>query len=78
MPPSHWVKLRQKSRLLECASISGNMVEPVVVNPAIDSKSASSGWIPLNTYGNDPNIATVNQPNATMAKLSLMGRSLIS
>ncbi len=78
MPPSHWVKLRQNSRLFEQFSITGSIVEPVVVNPDIDSNSASNRGISLSAYGSDPNSATENQPIATIAKLSLIGRSSIS
>ncbi len=44
IPPSHWVMLRQR-RMPGCtASMSASTVEPVVVKPDIDSKSASAGW----------------------------------
>ncbi len=71
------MKLRQNSRLFEHSSITGSIVEPVVVNPDIDSNSASRGEIPLSRYGSDPNSATENQPIATIAKLSFIGRSSI-
>ena len=41
MPPSHWVRLRQKSMPWGQDSISVNTEEPVVVNPAADSNKAS-------------------------------------
>ena len=43
MPPSQWVKLRQKSRLFGDPSISVRIDEPVVVKPDMLSKKASTG-----------------------------------
>ena len=49
MPPSHWVSDRQNSspRLKTLKSVK--MVAPVVVNPDIDSNSASIGDSPTQT-----------------------------
>ena len=41
MPPSHWMKLRQKSSPREMDSMSVRMEDPVVVKPDTDSKNAS-------------------------------------
>ena len=41
MPPSRWVKLRQKSRLRGRLSTSSRMLEPVVVKPETVSNTAS-------------------------------------
>jgi hypothetical protein len=46
IPPNHWVRPRQKNRPLEYRPKSVRMVAPVVVNPLIDSKSASNGPTP--------------------------------
>ena len=43
MPPSHWVKLRQKRMPQPEPSISVMTEAPVVVKPEADSKSASIG-----------------------------------
>ncbi len=42
MPPIHWVIERQKRMPGPRPSIGRNTVAPVVVNPEIDSNSASS------------------------------------
>ena len=43
IPPSHWLSWRQKSIDWDKPSTSVRTVAPVVVNPDIDSKYASSG-----------------------------------
>jgi hypothetical protein len=43
MPPSHWVNWRHMSIELFSAGMSVRTLEPVVVKPDIDSKSASTG-----------------------------------
>ncbi len=43
MPPSHWVKERQKSTPRATDSMSVKIEAPVVVKPEADSKSASTG-----------------------------------
>ncbi len=42
MPPIHWVTERQKRIPGPVPSIGRSTVAPVVVNPEIDSKTASS------------------------------------
>ena len=42
MPPIHWVVERQNNSPFDVASMSAITVAPVVVNPEIDSNSASS------------------------------------
>ena len=42
MPPSHWIKLRQTRSPGLSPSMSVRIDEPVVVNPEIDSKQAST------------------------------------
>ena len=42
MPPTQWVKLRQKRMLLLRDSTSGRMLAPVVVKPETVSKKQST------------------------------------
>ena len=67
MPPSHWVKERHSKILGGRASISVRTVEPVVVNPDMLSKSASTTPRSCWTYGIAPNSAATNQADATVA-----------
>ena len=50
IPPSHWVRPRQKRTPLEVFSISAITVEPVVVKPEAASKQASAreSKVPVN------------------------------
>ena len=45
MPPSHCVNCRHIPSERESSPKSLTTVAPVVVNPDIDSKYASSGWL---------------------------------
>ncbi len=78
MPPSHWVRERQSSRLGGSASISVRIVEPVVVKPLIVSKKALmyDGTAPVITKGKAPNRANSVQPKVTTAKPSRTDRSV--
>jgi hypothetical protein len=73
-PPSHCVKLRHRSSARGIASMSVSTVAPVVVNPDIDSKYASTGWWSCGSettrYGIAPNAATASQVRVTTRKPS--------
>nr|WP_291026445.1 hypothetical protein [Hydrogenophaga sp.] len=45
IPPSHWVKLRQKRMPRPALSMSVITEAPVVVKPEADSKRASTGEV---------------------------------
>jgi hypothetical protein len=78
MPPSHWVRARQKRMLGGSASMLMRMVAPVVVKPLIVSKTASrtEGMAPLRRKGRAPNMAKAPQPKVTTANPSRTERSL--
>ncbi len=72
IPPSQWVRLRQNRRERGSTSMSVRIDAPVVVNPLIDSKIASStaGIAPETTNGRQPSrppsiqvAATINSPS---------------
>ena len=68
IPPSHWLKSRQNWIPRGNESGSGKMEAPVVVNPDIDSKKASSGEPATSDSqnGKAPNAAAPNQARQTM------------
>ena len=68
MPPTQWVKLRQKSILLHMASTSVRMLAPVVVKPEAVSKkaSASRGISPEKINGSAPKKESSSQEVPTM------------
>ena len=72
IPPMRCVKLRQNK--LECAnaSTSVKILEPVVVNPLVVSKNASTkrGMSPLITKGIPPNKENNTHDKATITKPS--------
>jgi hypothetical protein len=63
--------LLQNSRPCEWASISTNIVDPVVVKPDIDSKKESIGGMEEKRYGREPKIAAKSHPRATIRRASL-------
>ena len=67
IPPSQWVKDRQKSMDLERASTSVRMVDPVVENPEHISKKASAGlgMFPDITRGTPPITDARSQASVT-------------
>ena len=66
-PPTQWVIMRQKSIDFGNASISCNIVAPVVVKPDMVSKKASvkPGMLPVNIYGNVPKSEKTTQHSVT-------------
>ncbi len=77
MPPSHELKDRQKRRLLERASISTRIEDPVEVKPDIVSKTASIKEIPSKRKGIAPKIAAESHVRATIARASFCCHSTL-
>ena len=77
MPPSQWVKERQKSMLFDTASIFVSMVDPVVVKPEAISKKASAnlGISPVIMKGTAPIADSTIHALPTMKNPSLMRMS---
>ena len=73
MPPTQWVKLRQKRMPWVSASTSVRMLAPVVVKPDTVSKNASTnrGICPLMVKGRAPNRESRIQLAPTIQKPSL-------
>ena len=73
MPPTQWVRQRQKFMHLGSPSISLKIVEPVVVKPDTTSKNASSnrGMQPESRKGSAPNTDHRIQASATIRNPSL-------
>jgi hypothetical protein len=69
IPPSHWLTLRHSSKEVESSS-GVSVAAPVVVNPAMELKKASTGPIsPESINGAAPTNPTPNQHNTTMRKM---------
>ncbi len=67
IPPSHWLKPRQKRRPRGSEPGSEKIEAPVVVKPEIDSKKASSGEaMPASQNGSAPKTAALSQPTLTI------------
>ena len=73
MPPTQWVKLRQKRRPLGSPSTAGRMEAPVVVKPETVSKRASTrfGMAPDKKKGRQPKKLMAIQARLTQTRPSL-------
>ena len=74
IPPSHWVSWRQKSRPRGSASTFVSTLPPVVLNPDMPSKYASTGrsscGSPERMNGSAPSVAAASHVSATTRKPS--------
>ena len=78
MPPTQWVKLRQKRMPLGSPSTAGRMEAPVVVKPETVSKRASTrfGMAPERTKGRQPRKLMAIQARLTQTRPSLARKPL--
>ena len=72
IPPIHCVTARQNKMPGDVPSIGRSTVAPVVVNPAIDSNSARSGWVnqPVTMYGIAPPTVRTSHDRVTVVNTS--------
>ena len=79
MPPTQWVKLRQKRPLRVRDSTSVRMLAPVVVKPDTVSKKASTKWgmSPEMQKGSAPKADMAIHAMATTARPSLANKAML-